>query len=141
MRLFAECELCMTPPRTPLSIVVVLVTFFPVLTRAQGPAARDFLNTPVYATRFFFDFVNSSGETAAASDVPLPNNATIVRNGVVSLLYSFPLAGRYGGVRVSGGYATIKVNGPLGKVETSGFTDPNFTFHANFFGAPALRID
>jgi hypothetical protein len=127
----------MALPRTRLSIVVALVTFFPVLTRAQGPAARDYLNTPVYAVRFFADFIGSSGETAAASDVPLPNNSMVGRNGFVSLLYSFPLAGRYGGVQVTGGYATVKVNGPLGKVETSGFTAPSVTFHANFFGSPA----
>ncbi len=124
-----------------MSIVVAFVILLPVATRAQGPAARDYLNTPVYAARFFADFIASSGETAAASDVPLPNNAMIVRNGFVTLLYSFPLAGRYGGVQVGGGYASIKVNGPLGKAETSGFTDPSFTFHVNLFGSPALRTD
>ena len=120
---------------------MAFVGLFPVTARAQGPPARNYLNTPVDAARFFFDFINSSGETAAASDVPLPNNATIARNGFFSLLYSFPLAGRYGGVDVSGGYATVKVNGPLGKVQTSGFTDPSITFHANFFGSPALRLE
>ncbi len=118
---------------------MALLSFFPATTRAQGPPAREYLNTPVYAVRFFGDFISSSGETAAASDVPLPNNAMVVRNSVVSLLYSFPLAGRYGGVGVSGGYATIKVNGAFGKVETSGFIDPNINFHVNLFGSPALR--
>jgi len=141
LRSFAERELCTMLSRTPLSIVVAFVTFFPVTTKAQGPAARDYLNTPVYAARFFMDVLGTNGETAADSDVPLPNNVIITRNGFVSLLYSFPLAGRYGGVQVSGGYASVKVNGPLGSVETSGFTDPSITFHANFFGAPALRPD
>lgn len=126
---------------TLLKLAVGSLTFVPVVMTAQGPPARDYMNTPVYATRFFADFVDSSGETAAASDVPLPNNSTIGRNGFISLLYSFPLAGKYGGIGVTGGYATVMVNGPLGKIETSGFTDPSITFHANFFGAPALRLE
>src|SRR5271154_4661924 len=48
---------------------------------------------------------------------------------------------RYGGVALTGGYVSVKGTGPLGKIETSGFSDPSITFHANFFGAPALRRD
>lgn len=109
-----------------------------VVTRAQGPAARDYLNTPVNQFRFFVDLVGSNAQTAAASDLPLPNFEMVTRNGFLTLLYSFPLANRYGGVQVSGGYASVKVNGPLGEEQTSGFTDPSITFHANIFGAPAL---
>jgi hypothetical protein len=126
-------------PRTPLSIVVALVIFFPVSARAQ--AARDYLNTPVNAASAFVDFVNSNSETAAESDLPLPNNQAISRFGVITGLWSFPLGDRYGGVAVTGGYASVKATGPLGKLETSGFTDPSLTFHANIFGAPALRKD
>jgi hypothetical protein len=60
---------------------------------------------------------------------------------VSTLLWSFPLGDRYGGVAVSGGYIKVKATGPLGQIETTGFTDPGITFHANFFGAPALRKD
>jgi hypothetical protein len=109
--------------------------------RAQGPPARDYLNTPVDQVRFFVDVLGTNGETAAQSDLPLPNFETVTRNGFISALWSFPLGNKYGGVAVSQGYATVKVNGPLGNVETSGFSDPGITFHANFFGAPALRID
>ena len=120
-------------------MVLPFVTLFPVDMRAQGPPARSYLNAPVDQVRFFMDLVGSSAETAAASDIPLPNNVTVTRNGFVTLLYSFPLANRYGGVQVGGGYARVNVNGPLGKIQTSGFTDPSITFHVNFFGAPALR--
>jgi hypothetical protein len=127
--------------RTLLSSVVAFVTFFPVTARAQGPPARDYLNTPVNQIRFFVDVLGTNGETAAESDLPLPNFETVTRNGFLTLLWSFPLGDNYGGVQLSGGYATVKVNGPLGNVQTSGFTDPGITFHANFFGAPALRLE
>jgi hypothetical protein len=126
-------------PKTPLSIVVVLITLFPVSTRAQSP--RDYLNTPVNAALIQFDFLNTNTETAAASDLPLPNNLAISRLGVATLLWSFPLGDRYGGVAASAGYIKVKATGPLGQMETTGFTDPGITFHANFFGAPALRKD
>ncbi|MGA7242199.1 MAG: transporter [Terracidiphilus sp.] len=131
----------MTPPRpkTPLAIVAVFLAFFSVTTRAQTP--RDYLNTPVNAAAFFFDFVNNNSETAAESDIPLPNNVTVIRVGVATILWSFPLAGRYGGVAVSGGYIGVKVTGPLGEVSNSGFSDPSIAFHANIFGAPALHKD
>jgi hypothetical protein len=44
-------------------------------------------------------------------------------------------------VALSENYATVKVKGPHGSTETSGFGDPAFTFHANIFGAPALTIE
>jgi Putative MetA-pathway of phenol degradation len=124
-------------PKTPLSIVVAFITFFPVSTRAQSP--RDYLNTPVDAAVIQLDFLNTNTETASASDLPLPNYLAVSRIGSATLLWSFPLGDRYGGVAVTGSY--IKVTGPLGKIETTGFTDPGITFHANFFGAPALRKD
>ena len=125
--------------KTPLSIVVAFTTFFPVGTKAQSP--RDYLNIPVNQALLQFDFLNTNTETASASDVSLPNNLAVSRLGVATLLWSFPLADRYGGVAVTGGYIKVKVTGPLGQIETTGFTDPGFTFHANFFGAPALRKD
>ena len=126
-------------PKTPLSIVVAFLTFFPVSTRAQSP--RDYLNTPVDAALLQLDFLNTNTETASASDLPLPNNIAVSRIGSASLLWSFPLGGRYGGVAVTGGYIKVKVTGPLGQIETTGFSDPSMTFHANIFGAPALRRD
>jgi hypothetical protein len=126
-------------PKTPLSIVVAFITFFPVSTRAQSP--RDYLNTPVDAALLQLDFLNTNTETASASDLPLPNNVAVSRIGSASILWSFPLGDRYGGVAVTGGYIKVKVNGPIGQIETTGFTDPGITFHANFFGAPALRRD
>ncbi len=125
--------------KTPLTVVVAIVTFFPVSTRAQSP--RDYLNTPVDAAVLQLDFLNSNTETAAASDLPLPNNLAVSRFGVASLLWSFPLDGRYGGVALTGGYVKVKFTGPLGQIETTGFSDPSMTFHANIFGAPALRKD
>jgi hypothetical protein len=124
-----------------LPLLSMVVAFFPTVTLGQGPPARDYLNTPVDQIRFFVDLVGSNAVTAAQSDLPLPNFETVTRNGFLSFLWSFPLGNKYGGIAVSGGYATVHVDGPLGKVETSGFTDPGVTFHANFFGAPALRID
>jgi hypothetical protein len=121
---------------TPLSIVAAFVTFYPVATRAQG--ARDYLNTPVNAASAFVDFVTANSETASESDLSLPNNEAVSRFGVITGLWSFPLAGKYGGVALTGGYASVNVKGPLGKLSTSGFTDPSITFHANIFGAPAL---
>jgi hypothetical protein len=128
-------------PGTLSTILPLFIFFFPVPTSAQGPPARDYLNTPVGQVRAFLDLVGTSGETAAQSDLPLPNFETVTRNGFVSALWSFPLGSRYGGIAVSQGYARVKIDGPLGKVETSGFTDPGITFHANFFGAPPLRIE
>ena len=124
-----------------MRIAVAIVTLFPVVAMAQGPAARDYLNTPVDQLRFFADFLGSNGETAAESDIPLPNNVTVTRNAFVSLLWSFPLRNRYAGLQVGGGYARVKVNGALGSAQTWGFTDPSVTFHVNFFGAPALRLE
>jgi hypothetical protein len=122
-----------------LSVVVALITLFPVSTSAQSP--RDYLNTPVNAAVLQLDFLNTNTETASASDLPLPNNLAVSRLGVATLLWSYPLGDRYGGVAVSGGYTKVKATGPLGQMETTGFTDPGITFHANFFGAPALRKD
>src|SRR5271169_4555814 len=121
---------------TPLTIVAAFLTFLPATTRAQG--ARDYLNIPVKSASVFFDFVKTNSETSAESDLSLPNNEAISRFGVITGLWSFPLAGRYDGVALTGGYASVNVKGPLGKLDGSGFTDPSITFHANIFGAPAL---
>jgi hypothetical protein len=126
-------------PKTPWNIVVAFLTFFPLSTRAQSP--RDYMNTPVDAALIQVDFLNTNTETASASDLALPNNLAVSRIGSASLLYSFPLAGRYGGVAVTGGYIKVKVTGPFGQKTTTGFTDPGLVLHANIFGAPALRKD
>ncbi len=126
-------------PKTPLSIVVAFITLFPVNTRAQSP--RDYLNIPVDAAVLQLDFLNTNTETASASDLTLPNNLAVSRLGVATLLWSYPLGDRYGGVAVSGGYTKVKATGPFGQMETTGFTDPGITLHANIFGAPALRRD
>ena len=125
--------------RRSLSIAVAFVTSFPLTTRAQAP--RDYLNTPVNAASLQLYFTNTNTETAAASDIPLPNNQVVGRSGIAVILWSFPLANRYGGVALTGGYISVKGTGPLGKIETSGFSDPSITFHANIFGAPVLRKD
>ena len=116
---------------------MAVITFLPLTTSAQSP--RDYLNTPVNAALLQLDFLNTNTETASASDLPLPNNLAVSLIGSASLLWSFPLASRYGGVAVTGGYIKVKGTGPLGRIETTGFTDPGITFHANIFGAPALR--
>jgi hypothetical protein len=125
------------PLLTALIVAVAFLTFLPVSTRAQSP--RDYLNTPVDAGLLQLDFLKANTETASASDLPLPNYLRVSLIGAASLLWSFPLGDRYGGIGVTGGY--IKVTGPLGQVEATGFSDPSITFHANIFGAPALRKD
>jgi hypothetical protein len=120
-----------------VSIVALFITLFPVRTRAQS--ARDYLNTPVNAASFFVDFINTNTATAAESDLPLPNNEAVGRHGFATILWSFPLLNRYGGLSVTGGYTSVDFAGPLGKISKSGFSDPSITFHANIFGAPALR--
>jgi hypothetical protein len=124
-----------------LSIALALLIFFPLMTRAQSAGARDYLNTPVYDGRFFIDLLDTKADTVAESDLALPNNEVVVRTGVLSLLYSFPLGDRYGGVALSAGRAEVEVAGPSGYLTATGFTDPSLTFHANIFGAPALRRD
>jgi hypothetical protein len=115
---------------------VALGLLFPTMTWAQ--AARDYMNTPVNAGSFFLDFVHTRSETASASDLPLPNNLTVSRVRAATILYSFPLAGRYGGIGLTVGHTRVQGTGSFGDIETSGFTDPGITFHANIFGAPAL---
>jgi hypothetical protein len=122
-------------------MVIALRTFCPGAATAQGPAAREYLNTPIYQVRFFSDFLVTNAETADSSDIPLPNNVTISRNEFLSFLWSFPLGDKYGGVAVTTGYARVKVNGAGGSAQTWGFTDPSVVVHANFFGAPAVRLE
>jgi hypothetical protein len=50
------------------------------MARAQSAPARDYLNTPVDQARFFLDSIGSSGETAAESDLPLPDNESVSRS-------------------------------------------------------------
>jgi hypothetical protein len=113
---------------------------FQVTTWAQGaPAARDYMNTPVGVASFFADFLYNKSETASPSGLSLPNNETASRIRVVTLLYSFPMFGRYAGIQLGGGYTDVNGTRALGDIKGSGLTDPAITFHANFFGAPALR--
>ena len=140
--LCAERQRWITLTKTLLSLVVALVTLFPGTTRAQGaPSARDFQNTPVNAVGFFLDYLNNEAETETVTDLPLPNNETVSRLGTATLLWSFPLRNRYGGMQLTGGYTSIEGTGPLGNIEASGFTDPSIGFHANIFGLPALTKD
>jgi hypothetical protein len=139
-------KLLKSPIGSGLACAVAVLTFFPLMlfpmiAKAQSAPAREYLNTPVNQARFFLDFVGSSGETAAQSDLPLPDTESVSRLGSASLLWSFPLGDRYGGVALSGNYAKVKVKAPQGSTETWGFGDPSITFHANIFGAPALTIE
>ena len=141
VRLFAQVKGWMTLPlpKVALTIVLAFIILIPATTNAQSP--RDYLNTPVNAASFFLDFVNTNTETSTESDLSLPNNVAVGRHGVATILWSFPLFNRYGGVSVTGGYTSVNFTGPQGKISSSGFSDPSVTFHANIFGAPALRKD
>jgi hypothetical protein len=120
--------------------IVVGVGALPLITWAQGaPAARDFMNTPVDSASFFTDFLYNKAQSASSSNLSLPNNETASRIRVITLLYSFPMFGRYAGIGVGGGYTGVSGTGAFGDIKGSGFTDPSVTFHANIFGAPALR--
>jgi hypothetical protein len=129
----------LSPSKTPLNMLVAFIMIFSVSTKAQSP--RDYFNTPVDAALLQFDFLNTNTETASASDLPLPNNVAVSRLGAATLLWSYPLGDRYGGVAVTAGYTKVKATGPLGRTETTGFIDPGIILHAKFFGAPALRKD
>ena len=122
-------------------IAIASFALFPIAARAQSAPARDYLNTPVDAARFFMDIVSTSTETAPQSDLPLPNNEAVSGTFVATILYSYPLGDRYGGIGLSGGRTTVKVKGASGYLEATGFTDPAISIHANIFGAPALRAD
>jgi hypothetical protein len=76
--LFVQSKRWMTLPlpKTSLGMVIAFVTFFPAKTWAQAP--RDYLNTPVNAAAFFVDFLGTNSETAAESDLPLPNNVAVI---------------------------------------------------------------
>jgi hypothetical protein len=142
LRRLAKRKRRVTLTKTSWIIVVALGTLFPVTTWAQGaPAARDFMNTPVNAATFFADFLYNNSQTASSSNLPVPNNETVSRVRVVTVLWSFPMFDRYAGVSLGGGYTGVEGTGPNGNIKTSGFTDPAVTFHANIFGAPALRKD
>jgi Putative MetA-pathway of phenol degradation len=136
----------MTRHKTSLGIALAFLVFLPVMSKAQSAGPRDYLNTPVYDARFFLDLLNTKSDTTNGglldeSGVALPNNEGTVRNGILSLLYSFPIGSQYGGVAVSGGRGSVDIRGPNGRIYASGYTDPGITFHINFFGAPALRMN
>jgi len=137
--------LLLTSHRASMCIAALLV-LSPLVSVGQSAGPRDYLNTPVDATSFFIDLVGAKADTVNAglvdeSGASLPNNEGTVRTGVVSLLYSFPLGTQYGGVALSGGRSNVEIQTPSGQLSATGFTDPGLTFHVNFFGAPALRID
>ncbi len=126
--------------RTASSVILVVGAFLPVMTWAQGaPTARDFMNTPVAQWSYFADFLYNKAETASSSNVAIPNNETVSRVRVATLLYSAPWFDKYFGLAVTGGYTDVAGTGPLGDIKGSGLTNPAFTVHANLFGAPALR--
>jgi hypothetical protein len=125
----------------PIALVIALLVLCPTPARAQSAPARDYLNTPIDVTRFFLTYTSSTAVTGAESDVPLPNNEALVGSEAASILYSFPLGDKYGGVALTGGQGTVNVTGPAGNLSASGFIDPSIALHANIFGAPALRAD
>jgi Putative MetA-pathway of phenol degradation len=136
----------MTRHEACLGITLALLMLLPAMSKAQSAGPRDYMNTPVYDARFFLDLLNTKADTTNGglldeSGLALPNNEGTVRNGIVSLLYSFPIGSQYGGVALSGGRGSVDIRGPNGRIYASGFTDPGLTFHVNFFGAPALRMD
>jgi hypothetical protein len=131
----------MTTRTAACGVSLVVLTLFSATASAQSAAPRDYLNTPVGEARIFLDFVGGTSETAAASDLPLPNNASVNRTFIATALYSFAIDGHYYGVSVNGGGAKVKVSSPAGDAETSGFTDPAITFHTNIFGAAAYTSE
>jgi hypothetical protein len=122
-----------------LSIAVAFVAFFPPATKAQAP--RDYIPPPVDAATFQLFLTNTNTATASVSDSPLPNNETVNRSGTASLLWSFPLGSRYGGIGATGGYIGVKGTGAQGHIKATGFSDPSITFHTNIFGGPALTTE
>jgi hypothetical protein len=120
-------------------IALVLLALFPSTTRAQSGGPRNYLNTPVYATSIFVNIVGTASGPASDSDLSLPVNESVARYVSGTILYSFPLGDKYGGLALSEGRATVDVTGPLLEAQTVGITDPSFTFHANIFGAAALK--
>jgi hypothetical protein len=120
---------------------LVLLALFSTTAVAQSAAPRDYLLGPVNQASLFLDFVGGTSETAAASDLPLPNNASVNRSFVATALYSFPITGRYYALSGTMGRARVKVESPSGAAETSGWTDPGVTFHTNIFGGPALSAE
>jgi hypothetical protein len=131
----------MTNRMAACGVCLVGLALFSTTANAQSAAPRDYLLGPVNQASLFLDFVGGASETAAASDLPLPNNASVSRTGVVTVLYSFPLAGRDYALSANGGRARVKVENPSGAAETSGWTDPAVTFHTNIFGGPALSAE
>ena len=120
-------------------IALALLALFPSIARAQSGAPRNYTLGPVGAPTVFVNLGAAASETTSGSDLGLPNNESLSRSGSATLLYGFPLAGRYGGVGFTAGRATVEATGPSGNARTSGWTDPAVTFHVNLFGGPALR--
>jgi hypothetical protein len=136
LRKLAESKFWMTVT------VIGLGILFPLKARGQGaPAARDFMNTPVNQLSYFADFLYNKAQSASSANLPVPNNETLSRVRFGTLLWSFPLFDKYAGIAVGQGYTGVEGIGPNGDIKGSGFTDPNFIFHINFFGAPALRME
>src|SRR5271170_4434077 len=95
---------------------------------------------PVDAALLQLDFLNTNPETASASTFPCRTTWRSAASGRPASCGRFHWATDTAVWR-SGGYIKVKVTGPLGQIETTGFSDPSITFHANFSGAPALRGD
>lgn len=131
----------MTTRSAVLGVSLILLAAFSATASAQSAAPRDYLLGPVHDARLFVDFVGGTSETAAASDLPLPNNASVNRTMIATVLYSFPIAGHYYALSANGGRARVRVKGPSGSAEASGWTDPAVTFHTNIFGGPALSAE
>jgi hypothetical protein len=124
-----------------LGIALILPAVFPSISRAQSGTPRAYGLTPVGATTVFVNLTGSTTETNTDSNLSLPNNEFVNRSAVATILYSFPLGERYGGLAMTGGQARVRSSGPSHDEETTGWVDPSITFHVNFFGGPALTRD
>jgi hypothetical protein len=131
----------MTTRTAACGVGFVLLALCSTTANAQSAAPRDYLLGPVEQASLFLDFVGGTSETAAASDLPLPNNASVNRSFSATVLYSFPIAGRYYALSGTVGRARVMVESPSGAAEASGWTDPGVTFHTNIFGGPALSAE
>jgi hypothetical protein len=129
----------MKNPIAELCIALALLGVIPSITWAQSGTPRNYGLTPVGAATAFINLSGSGSETAEEAGLSLPNNLSVTRSGTATILYSFPLGPKYGGIAMTAGSATVKKSGPRGSAETTGFTDPSMTFHVNLFGGPALR--
>jgi hypothetical protein len=127
----------MTSRMAAFGVALASLALVPAVARAQSGAPRNYQLGPVGVTTVFVNLVGTASDTAADTELGLPSNVALSRNGSVTVLRSFPLGEKYGGVAFTAARATVEPTS--GGPQTSGFTDPAFTFHVNLFGGPALE--